>query len=201
MNILFKILCIILIVMSVLLMIINPILGIIILILAVFGLIKSNKLYRKKEKVLSQQPKDKPENTKTIKVSGITHYMDSVMIFVGENDEYEYTKRQIINEGMEDEEIPEYVFFDHPARFEFEPDNPYDSNAIAIYINELQIGYVPKENIDFIHDIVESGRLKKATCKFVGGNYKKYNSETETIEKTELSIGARITVEYENTKD
>lgn len=133
---------------------------------------------------------------KTIKVAGISNYMEAVMDFAIENDEFEYTKKQIKEEDLEDEEIPEYTFRGQHASFKFEPDNKYDKEAIAIYVKSSKIGYVPKDRIAFIRDIINSDRLKNATCEFVGGNYKIYDSGEDRLKTVELNIGARITVEY-----
>ena len=151
----------------------------------------------KEETSKSESVLDDPKTqVKTIKVAGISNYLENVMDFAVENDEYEYTKKQIIAENLEDEEIPEYTFMDRPAEFIFEPDNEYDSNAIAIYVATKKIGYVPKERIPFIKDIIDSKRLKSATCEFVGGNYKIYDTDEGEIKKVELNLGARVTVEY-----
>lgn len=150
---------------------------------------------RLKKKAVQTALLDK-DCARTFKVAGITKYMDAVMVFAGENEEYEYTKQQIIKEGMEDEEIPQYIFLEHPASLVYEPDNPYDSNAIAVYINELQIGYVPRDDIEDIRLLIDAGMIKSVMCEFVGGNYKIYNSDEETLETHELNIGARITVTY-----
>lgn len=199
MKILFKVLCIILAIMALPMMLLQPVIGAIMLIFAVLGIWKGNKMFEKKKEPAQAEMQPEPVgNQKTIKVAGISQYMDAVMVFAHENEEYEYTKKQIIKEEMEDEEIPEYNFYDQPVRFVYEPGNEYDSNAIAIYINELKIGYVPKEHISFIRNIVDSGRLVNAVCEFVGGNYKKYDSDSETLETTELNIGGRVTVTYKD---
>lgn len=174
-----------------------PVVGILFAAFGIF-LIWFGRKYQKKEKPVHPEVQEEPHyKEKTIKVAGITNYIDSVMNFAIENDEYEYTKSQIVKEELEDQEIPEYIFRDRPATFVYEPDNVYDSNAVAICIGNYKIGYVPKEHTGFIHDIIDSNRLISATCEFVGGNYRMYDSIDEIFIEKELNIGARVTVQYE----
>ena len=77
-----------------------------------------------------------------------------------------------------------------------EPENPYDSNAIAIYVHDFKIGYVDSGLTSIVKKILRSGNLISSTCEIVGGNYRVYDSEDEEFFEKNLSLGARITLEY-----
>lgn len=63
-----------------------------------------------------------------------------------------------------------------------EEDNPYDSNAIAVYLNSDKIGYIPKvSNVELKQSF---GKIKSAYLKSMGPNYKGI-------------IGAEIEIEME----
>ena len=144
------------------------------------------------------KPVQKPDKTKkreTIRAAGISHYTDNVISLGFENDEYSYSKRQIIDEYLEDEEIWQYSFPEYKVDFVYEPENKYDSNAIAIYIKDKIIGYVERDKTDHIRDLLDSGKIQNVSCEIVGGKYKIYDSDEECINKGEINFGARITLE------
>ena len=59
-------------------------------------------------------------------------------------------------------------------KFEFEPDNPYDSMAVAIYIDDKKLGYVYSgQTQDMIHSYHKQGRL-------ICGYLNKYSAEEHT---------------------
>ena len=180
-------------------MIVSFVQGLIFVALGVLSIVFAKK-YKPKEAVTNtvetSVPVAEPSNvkTETIKVAGISHYTDAVLSLGHENDEYNYSKREIIENGLEDEDIPKYYFNILPAEFVFEPDNPYDSNAIAIYVDGQKIGYVKSGSIAHIRKLIENDKIKSASCEIVGGKMKRYDSDTETVDKIDLDYGARITI-------
>lgn len=202
---------ILLILMGLVLLIVNPIIGIIGIAIGVFALWNS-KRYKKKtatvgisaeksfenpvQETVSQEKISDESNikTETIKVAGISKYTDAVLSLGHENEDYSLSKKEIIENGLEDEDIYQYLFRQLPATFVFEPDNEYDSNAIAIYVAGVKIGYVKQGSIPHIRKLINEDRIVSASCEIVGGNSKRLDSENNSIEKTELNYGARITL-------
>lgn len=182
-----------------LLMIVSFATGFIFAALGVLAIVFAKK-YKPKESVTNTVETSAPViettnvKTETIRVAGISNYTDAVLSLGDENDEYNYSKREIIENGLEDEDIPKYYFSTLPAEFVYEPNNPYDSNAIAIYVNGEKIGYVKSGSIAHIRKLIENDRIKDASCEIVGGKMKRYDSDTETVEKIDLDYGARITL-------
>lgn len=207
MKVLLIVLGALLIAMSLMLLLVNPIIGIAGIALGIFAFWYSKK-YKKKmaaDEAVVEQPQTaeteaKAENhpvgekRETIKVAGITNYTKGVLSLGRENPEYEYSKRDIIENGLENEKIYQYEFRTLPAEFVYEPENEYDSNAIAIYVTGVKIGYVKKGATAHIRNLIESGKLESASCEIVGGNYKRLDPETNTLQKEKLEYGARVTL-------
>ena len=181
--------------------------GIILLLLGALNLFLSHKQTASKTPARNKKPANAKPNVEpaaqvtgskreTIKAAGISNYTDAVLSLGHENEEYSYSKKQIIEENLEDEDIWEYEFRMLPAKFVYEPDNPYDSNAIAITVAGEKIGYVKKEQTAHIRKLIDGGKLQSASCEIVGGKMKRLNSEDGTIEKKELNYGAKITLTY-----
>lgn len=75
-----------------------------------------------------------------------------------------------------------------------EPENEYDSEAIAVHIGSTRVGYVPKKGFEdgkkYIHGVMSSGETPHLGVSLVGGKYKFVNDDDE-IETGELSYGLR----------
>ena len=61
-----------------------------------------------------------------------------------------------------------------------EPENEFDEDAIAIYKNEMQVGYVPKEFTWMVHKELDSGATVYATVMWP------YQEETNTPPRVQL---------------
>lgn len=193
--------------MSLMLLLANPIIGIVGIGISVFVIWRGAK-YKKKaapENEAIKEPQAVPAERKaealasdakheTIKVAGISFRTDEVRSLGQENPEYDYSKREIIENGLEEEKIYEYVFDLLPAEFVYEPENEYDSNAIAIYAGGVKIGYVKKGSTAHIRKLIESGRLISASCEIYGGKYKYLDPDDNNLEKGETNFGARVTL-------
>lgn len=82
---------------------------------------------------------------KEYKVAGITNYIDNIMEFAFESDDFQLTRSELRKEFEDGDRVDQYYFdFQHVELVE-EPDNEYDPNAIRIDVDGLTIGYVPKE--------------------------------------------------------
>lgn len=52
-----------------------------------------------------------------------------------------------------------------------EPTNKYDKNAIMVIIDDLHVGYVPKENCELISLLLDANRIKSISFKILNGDY------------------------------
>lgn len=89
-----------------------------------------------------------------------------------ENPAYEFTKRELIDDAMTDYPVYKWVPAMLPARLAPEPDNPYDKNAIRVYVGETMIGYIPKGKCLEVQKIIDEDRLLNVAYEITGGKYK-----------------------------
>lgn len=117
----------------------------------------------------TEQTKPEPAETgfkrETIKVAGISQFTDNVLSLGSENPDYSLSKKELIEAGLEDEKIKEYDFRILPATFEFEPDNQYDSNAIAVYVAGVKIGYVKSGSTAHIRKLIQQNKIEARPVK------------------------------------
>lgn len=101
------------------------------------------------------------------------------------------TKKNIDKEIYE---IPqEYeIIAEYPSeliRFEKEPENEHDKNAIRVMIKGMgTVGYVPKDrNISFA-EIIDTKEIKKVVANVSGGNYKLWDGEELETDREDYTI-------------
>lgn len=86
-------------------------------------------------------------------------------------------------------------YSDGLIRFEKEPENEYDKNAIRVIIKGMgTVGYVPKNiNISF-GKILENKEIKDITANLSGGEYKLWNGKRLESDREDYSV--TITISY-----
>lgn len=80
-------------------------------------------------------------------------------------------------------------------KFEKEPENEYDKNAIRVMIKGMgTVGYVPKSiNVSFAK-ILENGEIKQVIANLSGGEYKLWNGKKLKSDRDDYSV--TITISY-----
>lgn len=90
------------------------------------------------------------------------------------------------------------IYGDHEIKFEPEPDNPYDPNAIKVIHEDIgHIGYVPKDINKKVLDIISSDY--NIEWKLIGGKYKYADIDDDGNEKVitkTLNYGITIDLYY-----
>ena len=86
-------------------------------------------------------------------------------------------------------------YSDGLIKFEKEPENEYDKNAIRVIIKGMgTVGYVPKNiNISF-GKILENKEIKDITANLSGGEYKLWNGKRLENDREDYSV--TITISY-----
>ena len=86
-------------------------------------------------------------------------------------------------------------YSDGLIKFEKEPENEYDKNAIRVIIKGMgTVGYVPKNiNISF-SKILENKEIKDITANLSGGEYKLWNGKRLESDREDYSV--TITISY-----
>lgn len=114
---------------------------------------------------------------KSYHVTGVQHYEDNLMRLATENYEYDYSKKELIDSCLIDENVYRY-FFD-PSKVELvpEPENPYDKNAIKVVIDGEHVGYIKAGSCSHLLKVLNEGRMHKIRCAISGGAYKRVNED------------------------
>lgn len=129
----------------------------------------------------------KHENEKGIKIQKVIKEYIKNEIESGMEEPYEgMTNKEIIESGEErvyETTIESFALDD--IKFVPEPENPYDSNAIQIFHEELgRIGYVPKELTAKVYEIIQGEY--ETDYKILGGKYKEVYEGEEGNEKVQI---------------
>lgn len=110
--------------------------------------------------------------TKTYRVTGVEHYRDNIINLASENDDYNKTKRELVDDLMTEERIWKYNFYPVKVSLVPEPENPYDSNAIKVIVDYEHVGYIKKGSCKHLLKVIAEGRLGDIDCTIGGGPYK-----------------------------
>ena len=112
------------------------------------------------------------------------------------DEKYEgYSNKELIENSYLFDKVFQYnePQFEH-VKMVAEPTNEYDSEAIAIYIEDLKVGHVPQKNFiqgkKRMNEILASGVEYGFTLNLTGGKYKEVNEFDEVVTK-ELTYGLR----------
>ncbi len=152
----------------------------------------------------SQAPAPDP-NLKKYKfnVAGISYRQAEMVEELGVyNDDYDMSKKQLLDEGLEDEKIEKYNFYILKVELVDDPENAYDPNAIKVVADGVHIGFVPKEKTRRVREILAFHPDAKLSCDVCGGDYKILEEDDDgnySVEKVSLNYGAEVTVTYRET--
>lgn len=135
---------------------------------------------------------------KTYKVTGTSHYLDNIMTLSTENFDYDLSKKELINEGYENERIYQYDFYPIKTELIPEPDNPYDPNAVKVIVDNTLVGYIKAGSCKHILNIIKNDKIKKIDCIIKGGKYKylsyDYEEDTYELEKSEVGFFVELKI-------
>lgn len=143
--------------------------------------------------------------TERIHVRGESFYEESFNELRYKNYEYDYSKKEIIEEGLDGHRIYQYDF--DPVNVELidEPDNPKDPNAIAVYVCGHQIGHVPHGSTAHIRNVREKYGIQRITAEMGGGKYKIVfedddNEGSYSMDHGEAPNWAIVSISYRKTE-
>jgi hypothetical protein len=120
--------------------------------------------------VSSVKPIKKEE--KTYKIAGLNYRVEVLKQMAVENDDYQKTKKELIDDGLISERVFQYDFY--PGKIELipEPDNPHDPNAIMVVVDGHHIGYIKAGSCARVRKMLEKGLIEKMRIEMGGGKYK-----------------------------
>ena len=121
---------------------------------------------------------------KSYRVAGVTYYEDNIMRLAIENPEYEYSKKEFVDNDLVGERVYKYDFDPCKVELQPEPDNPKDPNAIKVIVDGEHIGYIIEGSCSHLLKVISRGGISCIKCEMGGGPYK-YVSEDYDDEKDE----------------
>lgn len=137
------------------------------------------------------------KRTETFHVAGTSYREDAILSLAEENDDYNLSKKELIDDGMEDERIYKYHFPAMHSELVPEPDNPHDPNAIKVLVNGVHIGYVKAGSCSHVKNLLASGKVSSYGVDIVGGPYKRVYEDEDgdyQIEKEDHNFGATLMI-------
>ena len=122
-------------------------------------------------KVITATPA--PTSTiKTYKVTGLSHYEDNILAMRIENEDFQLSRQELIDDDRVDERVWEYEFFPIRAELVPEPDNPHDPKAIKVLVDDQHVGYIKEGSCAHLLKVMAEGRVEKINVEIGGGRYK-----------------------------
>lgn len=116
----------------------------------------------------------------TARVHGISFREKAVLSILVENYEFDMSKKEIKDEGLDGQKIFKYDSVTEPAKLVPEPDNPEDPNAIAVYVEDKHIGYIAKGMTKRIQNLIDGDKIESIQAEIGGGPYRVvYDDGTE----------------------
>lgn len=144
------------------------------------------------------EPEQDPYKYYSFKVAGISFYeKDIIDTLAMENDDYDMTKKEIVDAYMTDENIYKYLVQVDETELIPEPDNPHDPNAIKVIADGVLIGYVPAKSTRKIRQLLD--KSPEIMCNVYGGPSKIVFEESDgsyTMKKSDHNIGAEVILKY-----
>ena len=113
------------------------------------------------------------------KIAGTSYRQKEIQSLGIENPDFKLSKKELLNRGLEDETIYNYVFSPSNVELAEEPDNKYDPNAVKVIIDGVHIGYIKKGSCSRIKNLIHADKIAKIEAEIRGGKYRLLYSDYE----------------------
>lgn len=149
---------------------------------------------REKREAVEAEKAKKREGTvrREFSVAGVSRHQDVIRNAGYLNDEYSLSIKRLEEDGLLYDDIPKYLFDDLTLTLELDPENEVDPNAVKVFLNGEHVGFIPADDAEYVHDMIEADRIADLEGRIVGGPLKRYDDAEEKMEKVDLSFGIRI---------
>ena len=131
-----------------------------------------DSIFKKKSVEAASLSEEEPATRKQFKVAGTSFKKEDIASLGSLNPNYRLNKKELIRAGLVDVDVYEYTFPEFDAGLLFEPDNPHDPGAIKVLADGDHVGYIKKGSCAQVRNLINGGKIKKATVLIRGGNYK-----------------------------
>lgn len=147
------------------------------------------------------KPTDIPAAVESVQenfiVAGTQYHLDELLELSYENPVFDYSKRELIDNGYEDERIYEYEFEACKVELIEEPDNPHDPNAVKVVIDGRHVGYIKSGSCSHVKKLLHSGNVISISADVYGGKYKllyQDDDEQYCIETNESPFDVKVSI-------
>ena len=173
----------------------TPIAGIFFVLLGVAFIVYSRKYHKKEPDPVEPAAADPdPVDTSRVvelNVAGTNYRQDEIaQLLTDENPDYRLTGESF----LENADTPAYEYFTEwlPVRLFREKNNEYDPNAIAVFANDVQLGYLYRDDKAKLKEM--SGKIQKIEAEIYGGKYKDidFSDYEEAVITGETPYKARL---------
>lgn len=106
------------------------------------------------------------------KIAGTSYRQKEIKSLGSENFEYQMSKTDIIDCGMEGVKIYELYFAPSKVELIEEPDNKYDPKAIKVIVDDIHVGYIKKGSCSHIKKLLKDDKIASISANIFGGKYK-----------------------------
>lgn len=125
---------------------------------------------------------------KTYRVTGMSHYESAIDRLAVRNDDYDKTKKELIQDNLISQKVWRNDFFPKNTELVPEPDNPYDPKAIKVVVDGEHVGYIKAGSCAHLLKVLRENRIKKIGCEIFGGSYKYINEEYDDYGKSKYTM-------------
>lgn len=145
-------------------------------------------------------PQDEIYEKEHHNIAGTSYRQATIKSLGLENDCYTWTKKELVEYGMEDENIYQLEFEPDKVELIEEPDNEHDPNAIKVIIDGEHVGYIKKGSCSHVKKLIHEDKIAKISAEIHGGKYKRVvseydyekNKDVATLEKGETNFFVSI---------
>lgn len=128
--------------------------------------------------VLSSNINPSPSlNKERHNIAGTSFRQNEIKSLGMENEYYSMTKKELIDECMENETIYQIDFSPNSVELIEEPNNEYDPNAIKVIIDNVHVGYIKKGSCSHIKKLIRENKICNISADIHGGKYKRVSYE------------------------
>lgn len=174
---------VLLIIMSLLLLVVSPF-AVVGIALGLFFILYGKK-YKKKTPNNSEDPK-KITMCQEYRISETEKFSENLLEIARENDDFDMSKKEIVENGMEDETIYRYLFL--PKKVELLPKD----EITEVYADRQLIGFLSEQKTLEMASFKESHEVHDIGVDIWGGPYKYYDSDKESLSEREKPYGAKL---------
>lgn len=160
--------------------------------LAYWGLVKKGVLKSPLKKLGGSAHANK---SATYYLAGVNHYDNNIRKIAIPNPAWNYSDNQLLSRGLCEQIIYRYKLTSKVAELRDEPTNPHDPNAIAVYMEDLLVGYIKSEDIAEIKNIRKKHAVASIIGNITGGEYMTFHAYGEK-EKDSRNFSINISIQY-----